>query len=147
MNLSNKTLLIAALLLSGIGYGVGRYLQPSEVRTEVREVVKEVEVVKKDVVTIIKEKKNTDGSVETVTTITDKTTIDKERDEAREEIKSVINLRPQWRVQGSVGASKISDLASPIYGVGIEKRILGPVSAGIYGRSDKELGLTISLEF
>lgn len=142
MNLTKTNLLIIALILLALGYGIGRYLQPADVVTEVHEVVKEVEVIKKDVVTVIKE--NPDGSKET--TITDRTTIEKELNKQRDEITKISTLKPQWRFQGIVGIKDFKfDQSS--YGLGIERRILGPISAGaFYKTKDNEFGLTASYE-
>lgn len=150
MELNAKTLAISIVVLVGLGYGVGRYLQPAEVKTEIKEVVKEVQVEKKDVVTIIKERKNTDGSVTTETVITDKTTIASETEKSREEISEVINIKPQYRIRAETGYD--FDTKNPQYTIGAEKRFWGPLSLGLSGTVDqsmefKAVNITASWEF
>jgi hypothetical protein len=132
----------AALLL--LGYAFGRYAQPAKVVTKEVKVIQQVETVKHDVQTVIKEVVKKDGTKETVTVIEDKSkdyTQTKTKDHVTQ---TTSNVKPQWRVQGLVG----TDLNfQPIYGAGIERRIVGPVSAGIYANTKKQVGLSVSLEF
>lgn len=129
MELNLKTGVIAVVVLLGLGYGAGRYLQPADIKTEIKEVVKEVEVVKKDVITKIIERKNTDGSITKETVITDKTTIDKESEKKRDEVVAIINQKPQYRISGGAGFDFKEK--EPQYVIGFEKRFWGPVSLGL----------------
>lgn len=133
MNL--KTYFISVVLFAGLGYGVGRYLQPAEIRIE------EKERIKKDVVTIVKEVIKKDGSKEIVTIIEDKTVVDKSKSE------TVKNAKPQWKVIGVI-KNDISHLTNkPDYGIVVERRILGPVFLGAYADTKSNVGVSVGFEF
>lgn len=127
------TVLVVSIGLLGLGYAVGRYLQPTKV-----EIKKEV-IIQKEIHTVIKKVTDPNG------TITEVTVIDDKSNEASKESTTITAIKSQWRAQGLVGfgTTKIG----PIYGVGIERRILGPISAGLYGNTNNELGVSVSIEF
>lgn len=144
------------LLALGIGVAFGRYTLPARVVEKnveiVKEVTREVEVEKKDkkknVQTKIVETWWPDGRHTKETYVLDTSTIviDKrdETDTERESVKIVEkiieNAKPQW--SASAGAS-----FQQIYTFGIDRRVIGPVFAGLYGRTDKEFGVNVRLEF
>lgn len=142
--MNNKTLLITALILTALGYGFGRYLQPAKVITKEVIIEKQVDVVKRDVTTKIKEITNKDGSKITETVIEDRSKETSKKESETNKSTVVINTKPQWRVQGT---AKLNKILTPIYGAGIERRILGPVSGGIFANTDKEYGVSLSFEF
>lgn len=131
----NYVKIAAALVLIGLlGYAIGRYVQPAKVVTQ----EKEVEVVKHDTVTQIKEVTRPDGTKEKDTTITDRST-----EVAKKESKVVIeNLKPQWMVSGTYGISAV-----PYYGAQVQRRIIGPVFAGVAANTRSEVFAVVSLEF
>jgi len=53
--------------------------------------------------------------------------------------------KPQWNLGLSAG-SQLREFGL-IYGARVERRVLGPVFAGVYGRTDGEFGLSVALEF
>ncbi len=135
--MTNKTITILVLITGLVGYASGRYLQPPQIK----EVVKTVEIVKHDTTTIIKERKNPDGSTEKDTTIVNHDTdISSSKDSKVTEI-----LKPQWKVQAQYGYN-FSDLR-PVYGAGVEHRFIGPISLGVWGNTNHTAGLSASLEF
>ncbi len=134
------TVILAAALL---GYAGGRYVQPAHVITEIKEVVKTVEVVKHDTTTTTKETTHPDGTKDTETTVVNHDTdisssVDKKDNKT-------ITLQPQWKAQAQYGYD-FSTLR-PVYGAGIERRILGPISAGVWGNNNHTAGLSASIEF
>lgn len=151
MKLRYKILIVLGLM--GAAYGVGRYLQPAEVKTKTKikkeyvEVEKEKE--KKETRTIEREIKRPDGTVvkeiieeeikesESVTKETEKSELKKK--------KVVDNLKPQWKIGASTSLRQIKGRS---YTVEVERRIIGPFFAGVYSRVDfKEYGVSISMEF
>ncbi len=135
--MTNKTIAILVLITGLVGYAGGRYLQPPQIK----EVVKTVEIVKHDTTTIIKERKNPDGSTEKDTTIVNHDTdISSSKDSKVTEI-----LKPQWKVQAQYGYN-FSDLR-PVYGAGVEHRFIGPISLGAWGNTNHTAGLSASIEF
>ena len=131
---------LSLLSVAALAYATGRYFQPAKI--EIKEVVKEIEVIKKDVRTVIREVVKTDGSKETVTVIEDKSKETSKKESSKETI--ITNAKPQWRVQG---LADLTTLASPVYGVGIERRILGPIFVGGFVKANREYGVSVSLEF
>lgn len=134
MNL--KYVAIAVLLVGGLGYAFGRYLQPPEIK----QVTKEVEVIKKDVHTVIKEIERPDGTKERVTIIEDKSSESSKKTSQTE----ISNVKPQWKAQGLVGISARDPM---FYGADVERRILGPVFVGLWANTNKEIGASFSIEF
>lgn len=69
-----------------------------------------------------------------------------EHTEVKEKLKLVEAPKPDWRVGALVGV-QVTSPTSPIYGGIVERRILGPVSAGAWGLSNGTVGVTATLEF
>lgn len=89
----------------------------------------EKEEVKDKIVTVIKEHKNSDGSSDTETR-----TVENKKDT------TTTNVIPSsWLATG------LYDFKS--YGVQVQRRILGPVWAGGYVKTNGEFGLAVSIEF
>lgn len=90
-------------------------------------------VIKDHIVTVIKHIKSPDGTETTTETRTEdktkKVTVPKER---------------PWHI--SVGQT-ITDISKPIYKIEVSRDILGPISIGIYGTSDKSAGVSLGISF
>ena len=145
--MSTKNVIIGILLCTGIGYAVGRYLQPAKIETKTEVVEVEVEKVKTEIRTIVREVVKPDGTVV-------KETIEEEikkeeqvvKKQEKEETK-IENLKPQWRVQAAV-ASDLDFRGELAYRLGVERRILGPFFAGVFADTrGEEVGVSISMEF
>lgn len=126
---------LAGLVLLLIGFAFGKY----NTKPEIKEVVKEVEVEKKSVETIIKEIIKKNGTKETVTTIKDNSVTSTKKEVSKEANPS----KPQWKAQALYGLVD----KKTVYGLGIERRILGPISAGAFGLTNSTYGISLSLEF
>jgi hypothetical protein len=142
-----QKILLAILLAFGVGYGSGRYVQPAKVEIKTQEVIKEVEVVKHDTITVTKEIKKPDGTTEIDTTITDKDVETTTIADVKKTEETITNLKPQWNVRGLVGVSSFNFANPMVYGLNIERRIIGPIFVGAWGTTDKSAGLSIGLEF
>lgn len=147
---SLKVYLIGGLVLLLVGYGVGRYLQPPEIKTEIKEVEKQVVKTKNNVITVVKEVKNPDGTTTKETVVTDKTEIVDATNKSKEEVSKVTALPAQYRIRGGVGYD-LKD-KSPQYNFGAEKRFWGPVSLGLGATVKstmefKSVDATVSWEF
>lgn len=142
-----RNLAIAGILLIGIGYGTGRYLQPARVEIKKEVEIKEVEVTKKNVVThehIVKDK---DGNETIDRTTEDKSTEARNTESKTKESTVITNKKPDWRVNALAALSPDHDFANPAYGLQIERRILGPISVGAFGLTNKTVGLSVGIEF
>jgi hypothetical protein len=132
-----KTILtkIAILIVSFIvGAGLGYYLK----KPQTIEKQTEIEVVKKDVVTVVKEITKPDGSKEIVTTTTDRSQENRAKDK-------VIKTQPKrdWKISASVEKNDKREF----YGLGIEKRIFDNIWVGVKANTDKSVGITVGVEF
>lgn len=149
---------LVGLVLVLVGYAFGRYVQPATVitKTEDHEVIKYVERTtkekdnNKDIVII--ETRLPDGTIRKETHIVDKgrVIIDKSKEGSdTKDSKSetiVSNTKPQWKAAGLLGVADYS-LSNRIYGLEIERRILGPIFVGAWGMTNKQLGVSVGLEF
>lgn len=149
--------LCVVLILVLVAYAFGRYMQPHKVeyQKEVVEVIKEVKVKDKQIAkkndrqtkTVIT--KYPDGKIvkevyevnKDVIFLDKKESSKKETETTEKEIKIVDPSKPNWKIQ-AITTFDISE-----YGVGVERRILGPIFIGIYGKNTNEYGATLSVEF
>lgn len=151
--------LLAGFFFGGYRYGITKSKTPEketkieyvdrvvekEVKVYVKEKVKEntkTTTTKPDGTIIVKEK-NVDSNTEVISTVEEKTkeitvSVDK-KNGAKQWRASVLigTLLPDWREM------------KPIYGGQLDRRLVGPVSAGAWylNSKDKAAGLSISLEF
>lgn len=151
MNTLQKAL--AVLLLCGACFGAGRYLTPDKVVHEIEEKIVEVtkEVVKEigKTQTHIIETDYPDGRHVKETFILDEKTVVIEKDKFNEIIKHekevIENSKPQWAIGGSTGFN--IDERKQDYGIQVERRILGNIWGGAYGKTDKDIGVMLKMEF
>lgn len=137
MKYPSKTILVTAVASLAIGAGLDRYLRPLP-GTQTVEVTRDV--VRTDVRTIVKVVEKPDGTKESITE-----TVDHSVNTNTSSSSSTIYLKPNWLV-GATVASKLAKL-EPVYGVLVQRRIIGPVFAGGSVKTDGEFGLTIGMEF
>jgi hypothetical protein len=135
---------IAAIICILLGYAFGRYLQPAKIEIKREVEIKEVQVVKKDVVTVVHEVKTPDGTVTTDSRTEDRTTETTKTDTVAKESTSIENLKPQWRIQA--GTDFKERALGPLYSIGVERRIIGPIFVGGSINMDKQAMLTVSME-
>jgi hypothetical protein len=96
----------------------------------------EKEVIKDRIITVIKERKNPDGSSEK------ETIIDETKKEVRDKKETVVLAppAPDW----SVGLA--SDLKQ-LYRLDVQRRVVGPVHAGVWADTSKQVGLSVRIDF
>lgn len=125
-------LVILSVLMGLAGYGIGHYIVPTNV------VSSDKEKVNNDVTTVVKEHVNKDGTVDKQTTI-----VDKSKSQTNKTIEAVLK-KPDWFVTVTYGINH--DLDS-VYGLLVNRRILGNVFVGGYLTTKKDLGLSVGYEF
>lgn len=146
-----------------VGFAIGRFVAPpkvvetvrvdTEAEEKVRELTAHAEVLKQMIRRIETTTTRPDGTKRTrivTETKNDRTvseTTDRKEERAIETTKVVERTlpRPDWRVGALVGMDLRT--GSVGYGGAVERRILGPVSAGAWGLSSGHAGLSLSLEF
>lgn len=136
------------VLVLGFGlacYAFGRYAQPAKIQIKTETVVKEVQVEKRNVVTETREIKHTDGTIETETKTTDLTKVSTKESSDSKTSETVTYNKPQWKVQALLAPQ--TGPVGPLYGLDVEKRLLGPISVGAWGNTDRKFGASVSIEF
>jgi lipopolysaccharide export LptBFGC system permease protein LptF len=130
--------LIAAIILCLASVATTRYLWP---RVEYKSSIVEKEVIKRDVVTVIREIVKQDGSKETVTEIVDHS---RENSSKSETVVKLAKAQYQLALLASTSAERLAD---PVYGLQIQRRLLGPVWGGLSLNTDKQITFNLGLEF
>lgn len=126
------------LLLIGLGAAVGRYSVPE---CDKQETTKDTTEEIKDIEETTTETKKPDGTIVKETKKIDKTiTKDTHKKETITEDK-----KSNYRAAALVGYNFNTFL--PVYGAAIEKRIIGNLSVGVWGTTDRSVGASLSLEF
>lgn len=136
MNL--KSILILMAIVAVISAGVTRFYFP---KTETKTVEVTKEVVKTDVRTVVRTVERPDGTKETTSETVDHTVKHETETKKSESFKS-----KDWVVSVSALA-KLSTFPQPIYGVQVQRRILGPFYLGAMANTDQSIGVSVGMEF
>lgn len=123
------TKIVVSIVALAIAFATGRYMTPEKVITQDR--------VKTEVEYITREVKSPDGTI--IKEVIRKDIVEKEK------LKLVESKKPDYKVSLIPKYSIVDKEFS--YGGSIEKRIAGPIFAGIYADDKSNIGLVISLEF
>lgn len=143
-----KALVLALAFV--IGYSVGKYSGPAEVREVEKIVYKESIDEKKNLTTIVNTKEVVlpDGTQikESFTETKDKTeTISIVDVEQKRESIRIGNNGPDWRI--NVLYNPPTPLWGERYTLDIQRRIIGEIAVGINASTDKSLGISLSIGF
>lgn len=132
-----KVTVVCGMVLFATGLGVGRYLTPQN-STEIEKQKEETQTEKE---TTDRVTTNPDGT-KTVEHIVKDT---KKETKEKESLKIVESKKPDWKVSALVGYS--FDKKNEVYGLDVQKRMLGAISIGVWGTTEKTAGLSIGYEF
>jgi hypothetical protein len=153
MNAKLKLALVGLLLL-GLGYGVGKFSNPAKVvtRTEFKEKIKVVEVIKeqKNVVVITKKTTKKDGTIIEESKTEDKSTTyqDKHSESKKEISSSTVTTRDIGLSVHAMAMQNIGDLEQKReYGIFVKKRVIGNISVGGLVTDQKTIGLSVGMDF
>lgn len=136
MSWQGKLAILAIVsIISGVaGYRIAGRGKRVETKTEV---VREQVVVKDKIVTRTVERP--DGTKETVKV----ETLDRVKDLTKNRSERVLKpLKKEWRV-----GAQLALVEPNVVTLNVERRMLWDVWAGVYARTDKEVGLSLSFEF
>lgn len=155
-----RYIILVCFIIALVGYTLGRYIQPPSIKIEkeIVEVVKEVEVVKTEVIkeelkktkTIIKEYPDGTKITEIYEVTEDTIFIEKNEEtkvdtEISEDTSNIVeNQRPQWKV--NIGVIP-ENLHKYNYEVSVSKRFMGPIFLGASYNTKNEIGIHAGLEF
>lgn len=143
--MSTRYYLLILVIAIVVSYAYGRYNTPVKIVTKTVIETKTVEVVHHDIQTVIKEVTKPDGTKEVTTTITDKSVDNTDTNQTVDQTKVVSNEKPQWKV--NAGFTPHNPALGYFYSATIERRILGPIFLGVQGNTDRNVALTVGLEF
>jgi hypothetical protein len=133
-----KNKYIAILLV--IGYGASLFYAGMQycdylVDSKTETVVKEKTLWKERGVTKILERP--DGSKET-------TIVEKREKKSKSDAKRVVKINKRmW----NVGLSQSLSLKTPVYSLGVQRRVFKDIFIGAYARTDKEFGVSLRFDF
>lgn len=148
--MTNKVKLgIVIVILLGT-FAAGRYSAQSatvsaKTDTTIAEDKKSVQDKHKETTTVTEKKP--DGTTKTVTKVTEDTETKKQTDTdtVSHTQQTVTPVKASLNISGLVGLDLPSQL--PVYGVSINKQVLGPMTVGAYGLTNGVVGISIGLNF
>lgn len=133
-----RNYIIGGLVLLAVGIGIGRYLTPEKI-VEVEKTTESTETEKE---VLEQERTNPDGTTERVRIVREvkKETI------TNEVMKLIESNKSMWSATALAGYTfKDKEI---VYGLGVDRRVLGNIHVGAFGLPSKELyGLTVRYEF
>lgn len=133
----NNLKIASVTLLLGVALGaiVAKTYFP-----EVKEVQTEKEIIKTDVKVVTRVVERPDGTKETIIESTDKTV-------KREDKTSSKTNRKQPDYKANVIVKYSFEDKKESYGALVETRLAGPLFLGVYGDTEKNVGVSVGLEF
>jgi len=156
--MTTKTKIITGIVIVATAFAFGRYSAPERVRTEVKtvEVEKKTETKESNTnrhketttVTITKP----DGSTETTTKTTEDTNLKTDSKLVDDTTKSSDTTKEVTRGGNKLSIAALSGInySKPdqlIYGASVSKELIGPITLGAFGLTDKTVGISIGLNF
>lgn len=149
--LRNGLIILAVL---GLGYGVGKYSNPAKVvtKTEFKEKIKVVEVIKEQKNVVVTTKKTTkkDGTIIEESKTEDKSVTyqDKHSESKTESKSSTVTTRDIGLSVHAMAMQNIGDLERQReYGIFVKKRVIGNISVGGLVTDQKTVGLSVGMDF
>lgn len=150
----DKRALIIFTVLLAVSYFAGRYSAPEKIKIVTKVEVHEIEKSRE-------EKSGEKIEVTTQIIRPDGTKISRTRLEARHEShkeddkdtssKTVVDKEITNRrgvvVSALVGIGLTELLKGPMYGVSVQKQVIGPINMGAFGFNDGRVGISLGLEF
>ena len=147
--MTSKNLFILIVVIAIGGFIAGRSTAPVKIHEVTTEVVKQHEQQDSDSkkhITII-ETTQPDGSKRKVTEVNQETKTDTT-------VQTDTNIKRESTTTFSAGSIHIQGLiggyipfSAPIYGLSVSKQFIGPLSIGIWGLSDKTVGVSVGITF
>lgn len=147
----NKKQVFIIIGLIAVSFAAGRFLTPEKVKIEkqVVEVEKKEQSKQIDEKKVIVEEVKPDGSKTTTTTVDTKTNINTtvSKDKTTDESKVVEVSKSKLNVSILAGLDIIKPENGFVYGAHISKELLGPITFGLFGQTNKTFGVSIGLNF
>jgi hypothetical protein len=145
---------LVGILLLALGFGVGKYSNPSKVETvtKVEEVIKYVEVKQENKNVVLKTKKttNVDGSIVEETIMEDKSIVktDTKIDSEKKSESETITTRDIGLNLGLLAIKDMNKLSDKTeYALVVKKRVFSAVSINGMVSTDKKIGVGLGWDF
>lgn len=160
--MTTKSKIILTIVCLTVSFAFGRYSAPTTVKTETKvvEVDKKKDTktsetdINKHKETVVKEVTHPDGTKEVITTVTEDTVASRDTKEKSKETKSKDTditkevTRSSGRLNISVlAAIDTTQLSTPVYGLSVTRDVIGPISIGLFGFTNKTIGASLGLSF
>lgn len=156
MNLKTKSIIIVVCL--ACAYAFGRYSAPEKIITETKIVEVDKKTDKTDSDTEKYKKTTTevvvspDGTKKETTTITEDTNRHTDKESIEDSSKSQEDKKVIIGASGHLNASVLvgADISSPyglIYGLHMSRNFIGPITLGVFGMTNKTVGISLGLTF
>lgn len=151
-----KTKVILAILALSTTFAFGRFSAPTKVVTETKLVEVEKKTSESDSerdkhkTTTTTETTKPDGTKETTTTTTEDSATKKETSSTDDTSKTSDTIKTAENDSGRVNISLLGGLTrdpEPVYGLHVSARVLGPITAGIWGMTNRVYGISVGLSF
>lgn len=124
-------------------FAAGRWMAPTSIKTDKEtSATKDTDKHKVTVITVIE---HPDGTKESKTTEVEDTSSTASKNTS--DTKDVERSTSKVTISALGGISLLSDPLVTVFGVSVTKPILGPITAGVWGLSNKTFGASLGLTF
>ena len=123
-------------------FAMGRFsVSTTKQTTDVKQVDRDKDTRTQTVVTTVK---SPDGTVKTVETRDTTTSI---KTEIKQVNTTAVKSPPKLNISALVGNDFSQRSIVPLYGISIQKEVLGPVTVGAFGLTNGTIGISLGLDF
>lgn len=145
MSLSKNIIVVVVIVTT---FALGRYsVQEPEVKLDIvtdKQTDTHKVQNKKKITTITKDK---DGKEVTTITEEDVITTDKNSNSTSKISETITPPKTNTINISALAGMSLDRFGTPVYGVSITKQLIGPITVGAFGLTDKTIGLSIGLNF
>lgn len=133
-----KNVAIVVVITAVLSAVITKYYFP---KLQMQTVEVEKEVIKNNIVTVTKVVKDKDGNETTETTVVDKST-------TKNTDSKVVSIAASkdWMISASA-QTDFKEGLKPVYGLQVQRRILGPFYLGATANTDRAIGVSVGFEF
>ncbi|MEM4360401.1 MAG: hypothetical protein QXT45_07735 [Candidatus Bilamarchaeaceae archaeon] len=134
-------LILVAAITGAVGYFYAKKTVPAKVEIKEVEIVKEVEVIKKDVKIVEKVIERPDGTKESERVIEERS-IETSTKDLQKVAQTQVDYRHKWRL-----GYMYAPAGTEIHGIFVERRITNRIVGGLFTQSNGATGVMIGFEF
>lgn len=139
LQISIQRLILIILIVFIVSAALTEYYFP---RVNTKTVTVDHEVIKNNIVTVVKTVKLPNGETDTTSTTTDNSI-----KAVTDSTDKTVVAQPKLNVSALVANDFSRGLLVPTYGVSVSKQVLGPFTVGGFGLTNGTIGLSIGVNF